>query len=401
MNVELVTQLILTNRRRLGRKTNHEITLAVDKYNRTAQPDYRITSMQVHKKLGRYYENEKKKKENRILHPFNPNLDNRNTDSIDSNVIPQPLTPIYGRPLGTTLKEQHHRRNVASHFKDIVSLLYKNFVQGKLLQKRFQLSEQTEGDPADHGVQMIRNLIKEGVSNKTAYEAIYNSVYETYKTKYGFMENTKYSSFNFEAVRSRVRRNNLEQVSDGQNSPVADVEPLIAQLCVRASQANHSLSGKEVRALANSLLEGSPCEKKIIQWKLNNCPAMKDRTATNANLGDSWFRGFLKRYHELHVVTQHDVNVNRDSWCTYHNLRDMYDILFQYWNKTGYCKPLEMHHWQDRFGNKVDVHHPQRMGRKVTSDWIHGNRMLCFDEVRSLFVFVKSFRNELLFDELS
>ena len=128
---------------------------------------------------------------------------------------------------------------------------------------------------------------------------------------------------------------------------------------------------------------------------------MKDKTATTANLGDSWFRGFLKRYHELHVVTQHDVNVNRDSWCTYHNLRDMYDILFQYWNETGYCKPLEMHHWQDRFGNKVDVHHPQRMGRKVTSDWIHGNRMLCFDEVRSLFVFVKSFRNELLFDELS
>jgi hypothetical protein len=268
-------------------------------------------------------------------------------------------------------------------------VLYKSFVDAKALQQELQSvegqsTEDAEGMPIDHTVIMIRRLLQEDVSLTEAYKRIYDRVYLTYNEKYGFMEEKEYSCFSYEAVLSRIRRGRMEHVHPGQHTPAAELEPLVAQLCIRASQSNNSLSQREVVDLMNSVLKGSQCEKTIIQWKLKHCKTMRGVAITK--LGDSWFRGFIKRFPELKIAKQSDVNMNRDSWCTYHNLRDMYDILFQYWVNEGYCLPLAAPQWQDRFGNIVDVNDPHRMGRKVKLEWIHGNRMLCFDEVSRLFL---------------
>ena len=142
------------------------------------------------------------------------------------------------------------------------------------------------------------------------------------------MDKNKYSLFTYEAVLSRIRRGRLQGVFSGQQLLAADVEPAVAQLCIRASQSNHSISQEKVVAMVNSLLKGSECEKEIIRWKLNHCKGMKDQTGVVAKLGDPWFCGFIKRFRELKIAKQCDVNMNRNSWCTYHNLRDMHDILF-------------------------------------------------------------------------
>ena len=324
MNVDLVTELIVTNRKRIGRKTDKEVSIAVAKYNCTALPGYQITNMQVHKKLTRYYNNEKKK----LL------IRSRVPDPRDD---PNPLplftlpTPQPGRPKGSTIKEKNHRDNVASHFKDIITVLYKSFVDAKALQQELQSvegqsTEDAEGMPIDHTVIMVRRLLQEDVSLTEAYKRIYDRVYLTYNEKYGFMEEKEYSCFSYEAVLSRIRRGRMEHVHPGQHTPAAELEPLVAQLCIRASQSNNSLSQREVVDLMNSVLKGSQCEKTIIQWKLKHCKTMRGVAITK--LGDSWFRGFIKRFPELKIAKQSDVIMNQDSWCTYHNLCDMYDILF-------------------------------------------------------------------------
>ena len=145
--------------------------------------------------------------------------------------------------------------------------------------------------------------------------------------------------------------------------------------------------------MVNSLIKGSECEKETIRWKLNHCKGMKDVQRDVAKLGDSWFRGFIKNFPELQITRQSDVNMNRDSWCTYHNLRDMYELLFRYWTIEGYCSPLPAPQWQDRFGNVVDVNDPNRLGRKVWLEWIHGNWMLCFDKVC---IYLQSIHSDIL-----
>ena len=81
------------------------------------------------------------------------------------------------------------------------------------------------------------------------------------------------------------------------------------------------------------------------------------------------------------MATQIHVNKNRESWCTYHNLKDMYDLLFESWLEDKYIEDLPIPHWQDQLGNEVQVHNSNRLGRKVKYRWVHPDMMLCADEV--------------------
>jgi hypothetical protein len=125
------------------------------------------------------------------------------------------------------------------------------------------------------------------------------------------------------------------------------------------------------------------CEagEKVMEWKQRSCPAYAGKVVTEPDLGYCWFRNFIRRYPEIEIQTQVNVENRRESWCTYHNLKDMYDSLMQHWLELKYIEELPNPEWQDLHGNKVPVDSPNRVGRKVKYRWLHANRFLVADEV--------------------
>ena len=133
--------------------------------------------------------------------------------------------------------------------------------------------------------------------------------------------------------------------------------------------------------MANSMLAHCEAVEKVMQWKRQSCPAYASRDVTKPDLGYTWFRNFIRRYPEIEIQTQVNVENRRESWCTYHNLKDMYDSLMEHWLELKYIEALPNSEWQDMHGNNVGVDNPSRLGRKVKYRWVHANRFLVADEV--------------------
>ena len=62
----------------------------------------------------------------------------------------------------------------------------------------------------------------------------------------------------------------VTDVHRGQQSPATKMEPILAQLLVKASQANVARLQTETIVLANELVDGKPIGQRIIDWKMKH-----------------------------------------------------------------------------------------------------------------------------------
>ena len=364
VHVAYIAELITSVRNRTGTAVRGQIKIFVDEHNNQCSAGQEVTVMQVNKRLQLLKKREQKE--------ANGNQDDAadaaDSDEDEDEDIHAVVRPI-GRPNGTTHKFRNFKKQVASHFRDNITIQFHRYIRCAALDQEDTELNQDDRIPFE----------QIGSSQATMFRLIYQDTLKEYERNYDFMDKIK--EFTISGARSRISRGRLKHCSVGQYSPVAAAEPYIAQLCIQASRCNNSLSSVDVRLMANSIIEGSDTESSIKIWKERNCYVLNSTSSVTSKLGYSWFKGFMRRFPELDFKDQKNVNSLRESWCNYHSLKDMYSHLFGYWTEEGYIRRLPMAQWQDMYGNVVGVDDPKRMGRKVKYEWLHPDRMLCADEV--------------------
>lgn len=178
-------------------------------------------------------------------------------------------------------------------------------------------------------------------------------------------------------VYSRILRGNLSGVKS--RSPVADMEPILVQMCIMRAKMRQPLTKSEGIAFANSLLEGSVGKELLVQ-KHEDCGRNPELVGV---LGKSWWYGFRKRYRDyIRVKSPVHFSNRRVTWATWDNFKLMYDLTYDVWVDCGIAVKLEQPVWVDRQGQEVsrEVVDNQTDDEKKEHKYLICNHRLIFPE---------------------
>jgi hypothetical protein len=92
-------------------------------------------------------------------------------------------------------------------------------------------------------------------------------------------------------VRSRTRRNNVEETAPQRLSPMHKVEPLIIEYCLQLSHIGNPLDVTQLMLLARSLVEGTEYSEKMVTLKQARGLNVDDDNP----LGRWWYQNFMRR----------------------------------------------------------------------------------------------------------
>ena len=116
--------------------------------------------------------------------------------------------------------------------------------------------------------------------------------------------------------------------------------------------------------LVNSLIEGQPIQKHLIEWK------KKYSNDEEGKVGRSYWRSFLKRNnHRLISTRGQKYELNRQNWTTYANFRHMYNHIYNEMVDAGVAEPLGKSIWMDIEGN--ECLEEEAVGCQVTHKLCH------------------------------
>ncbi len=101
------------------------------------------------------------------------------------------------------------------------------------------------------------------------------------------------NNISLETVRSRIKRGNLDATKTYSISPIADLEPLIVEFCIRLAKIGDPLTKKTVIQLANSFVVDNDYQSRI-----NNCKSDR-KLLCNGFLSDAWYSGFMHRQKDV------------------------------------------------------------------------------------------------------
>ena len=191
--------------------------------------------------------------------------------------------------------------------------------------------------------------------------------------KFGLLNGTIKS----ETITKRVYRNNLTGYKYQSTSPVAQMEPVLCDYCVRLCKIGKALDKKQVLLLANSLIERRGWEQQVIEWKISQGMYDPDKPL----LGKKWYYSFLKRYkHKIRRGRCKIQDVNRKSWCTYDHFEAMYADVYETMVKAGVDSRLDEAVWLNKDGYIVADDDPAKFGRKTKYMMEHPEWCLFADE---------------------
>jgi hypothetical protein len=148
-------------------------------------------------------------------------------------------------------------------------------------------------------------------------------------------------------VHSRMTRDRIEVQGTGQVSLVLQVEPRIVMSIKLSTNCNNTMNKKEIIRFANSYIKDTQIEKDIIAWKVVHHSKWRNDFRTNnvyperAQLGDSWYDGFLKRWkYKIQYKTAQNVAFNRTEHVTYEKFVEMYENVYELLIKGGYAERM-------------------------------------------------------------
>ena len=119
--------------------------------------------------------------------------------------------------------------------------------------------------------------------------------------------------------------------------------------------------------LVNKVIKGTKYEKQMLTFKQKYCLTFD----TNQFVGYVYWRGFMKRNQHLLVTTKgKKYELNRDNWCTYTNMKAMYDHIIEEMIDSNLAMKLEEPVWMNESGNHVSNEN-NALGCKVTHQILH------------------------------
>jgi len=147
------------------------------------------------------------------------------------------------------------------------------------------------------------------------------------------------------------------------------------------------MNKKEIIRFANSYIKDTQIEKDIIAWKVvHHSKWRNDFKANNvyperAQLGDSWYDGFLKRWkHEIQYKTAQNVAFNRTEHVTYNKFVEMYENVYELLIKDGYAERMLHPKYYDLLGKQCAKDDINRFGELVDITFKHPELVLVADE---------------------
>ncbi|OEU10317.1 hypothetical protein FRACYDRAFT_247281 [Fragilariopsis cylindrus CCMP1102] len=257
-----------------------------------------------------------------------------------------------GRPIGTTNKAMQDLTRKFSQMKNDIAL---SWVDNKLL-------------PPDHTNKMS---LKQLIANKQHEYQLDPDIYSVAST----------------TIYSRICRDRLEVKGTGMTSPMLDAEPLIVMYIKQSTDCNDTMNKRQIIDYANSNVSGTPVEDDVIAWKLRHQVDLREQyikhgiKPTSANLGNGWFRGFVRRWgNEIQYKGSSNVDFYRTEHCTYEKFEEMYDNVYGLLVKWGYAEVLDEPLYYNRNGEVCDIDDPNQYGEPVHHRFKHPELFMAADE---------------------
>jgi len=143
------------------------------------------------------------------------------------------------------------------------------------------------------------------------------------------------NSVSLDTIRSRVKRGNLIAYNPAETPPIAEIEPMLCDICIRLGKMGQPLTKATVIELANSLIS-----KTEFQEKLEAAKKLR-HLDDEGKLGAAWYRGFLSRHQSL-LTTRGTVikDVKRRTWVTRENFENMYENIYETMVEAGVAEEL-------------------------------------------------------------
>lgn len=145
-------------------------------------------------------------------------------------------------------------------------------------------------------------------------------------------------------IRQRLLRKKLtveaHEMNGGNLTPLAPIEPYVAQVVLYMSKIRKSLTPSEIADFVNSVIKDTEHQKKLIEYK----QALKiDQDEDDlGRVGYRYVTGFMKRWqHILDSGKGCRFELDRSQWTTYKNFRDMYDDIEETLVACGVAEKLE------------------------------------------------------------
>jgi hypothetical protein len=165
------------------------------------------------------------------------------------------------------------------------------------------------------------------------------------------------STLRSSTIRNRVLRCNHTGEARQRISPIADVEPLLVEYCIRLSKIGTPLTQSEVRCLAFSLIQGTEYQRDMIVFKskrhLLNVSDGSELSDTDI-LGTRWYNGFMNRNKDKLKRGRGRIrDIKRHTFCTAESFRDMYECIYESMVDAGVAIKLEEPVMYDRSGNET------------------------------------------------
>ena len=192
---------------------------------------------------------------------------------------------------------------------------------------------------------------------------IFNNIVERARTHYNLPSTFKLP---YATALSRIRRSNL--CANGNDSPLILIEPKIVELVICMSKLKRSLNCSEGLRLINELIDGTPIQERLIEWKKQqNIHYLSEDDS--GKVGPRYWLSFMKRNrHVLRNKPGRRYSVNRSDWTAYINFRNMYlhiqEILV---NDSKIAKFLPEPVWMNEKGERVE-NESESFGCKVSID---------------------------------
>jgi hypothetical protein len=183
-------------------------------------------------------------------------------------------------------------------------------------------------------------------------------------------------------IRNRAHRKNISGIANQRISPLANVEPILVEYCLRLSKIGAPLTKDQVITLASSLIHGTTHLDDLIEFKRRR--HLLGEEVMNQNiLGNRWYSNFLGRNSDKLKRGRGRVrDVKRHTWCNIDAFQNMYDNVYDTMVDAGVAELLPEPVTYDIYG--VETTDPKLMyGCPTKYKMIHPEMILFADECGS------------------
>jgi hypothetical protein len=156
-------------------------------------------------------------------------------------------------------------------------------------------------------------------------------------------------------------------------SPMLEIEPLLVIFVICLQRIGTPLNPTSFLALANSLIEGTPLEKKVLE--------SKNGGKIGAANGTRYYMGFMKRHKdEIDSKCPRKFPADRKNWTTYPNIDSMYDMVYAVLLEAKVASRADSPQWTDKSGQSVETE-AEAFGSLVEFTLDHPKWFLFVDEL--------------------